>query len=219
MVSKARVVLTTAGPYSEHGGDVVVEACARQGRHYADLTGEYWFQRAMIDQFHEEPQRSGAKIVHAAGVDSIPSDLGTQLAIEQLERRGERAAHVKALFTHYAGSSSSGTNRTLESLAQLPESGQYDAAFCNDPYVLAPSAEGKVEGETITGWDERRFDRDFGRLGTPFFMAPINAPGDQPPVWRHRCQSVSRWVGSAGFGGRRHYGGHGEGRRRRVRCL
>ncbi len=175
MVSKARVVLTTAGPYSEHGGDVVVEACARQGRHYADLTGEYWFQRAMIDQFHEEAQRTGAKIVHAAGVDSIPSDLGTQLAIEQLERRGERAAHVKALFTHYAGSFSRGTNRTLESLAQLPESGQYDAAFCNDPYVLAPSAEGKVEGETITGWDEPRFDRDFKRLGTPFFMAPINA--------------------------------------------
>jgi short subunit dehydrogenase-like uncharacterized protein len=175
MVSKARVVLTTAGPYAEHGGEVVVEACARQGRHYADLTGEYWFQRAMIDQFHEEARRTGAKIVHAAGVDSIPSDLGTQLAIEQLEERGVKAARVKALFTDYAGSFSSGTNRTLESLEQLPKSGRYDAAFCSDPYVLAPSAEGKVEGETVTGWDEPRFDRDFKRLGMPFFMAPINA--------------------------------------------
>ncbi|MDH3655989.1 MAG: saccharopine dehydrogenase NADP-binding domain-containing protein [Myxococcales bacterium] len=54
MMSKARVVLTTAGPYAEYGGDAVVEACAKQGRHYADLSGEYWFQRAMIDQFHEE---------------------------------------------------------------------------------------------------------------------------------------------------------------------
>ncbi len=175
MVSKARVVLTTAGPYSEYGGDVVVEACARQGRHYADLSGEYWFQRAMIDQFHEEAQRTGAKIVHAAGVDSIPSDLGTQLAIEQVERRGERAARVKALFTDYAGSFSGGTSRTLESLGQLPQSGQYDTAFCEDPYVLAPLAEGKVEGETVTGWDEPRFDRDFRALGMPFFMAPINA--------------------------------------------
>lgn len=175
MVSKARVVLTTAGPYSEYGGDVVVEACARQGRHYADLSGEYWFQRAMIDQFHEEAQRTGAKIVHAAGVDSIPSDLGTQLAIEQVEQRGERAARVKALFTDYAGSFSGGTSRTLESLRRLSGSGQYDAAFCNDPYVLAPLAEGKVEGETVTGWDEPRFDRDFRALGLPFFMAPINA--------------------------------------------
>ena len=175
MVSQARVVVTTAGPYSEYRGDAVVEACAKQGRHYADLTGEYWFQRAMIDQFHEEAQRTGAKIVHAAGIDSVPSDLGTQFAIEQLERRGQRAAHVKALFTDYAGSFSGGTKKTLEALEQLPESGAYDAAFCSDPYVLAPRAEGKLESETVTGWERSRFDRDFRAFGVPFFMAPINA--------------------------------------------
>ncbi len=175
MVSKARVVLTTAGPYSEYGGDVVVEACAKQGRHYADLSGEYWFQRAMIDRFHEEAQRTGAKIVLAAGIDSVPSDLGTQFAIEQLERRGKRAAHVKAVFTDYAGSFSGGTKKVIDMLEQLPESDDYDAAFCSDPYVLAPGAEGKVEGETVTGWDQPRFDRDFRALGVPFFMAPINA--------------------------------------------
>jgi short subunit dehydrogenase-like uncharacterized protein len=129
----------------------------------------------MIDQFHEEAQRTGAKIVHAAGIDSVPSDLGTQFAIEQLERRGQRAAHVKALFTAYAGSFSGGSKKTLEALAQLPKSGGYDAAFCSDPYVLAPGAEGKLERETVTGWDRRRFDRDFRALGGPFFMAPINA--------------------------------------------
>jgi len=175
MVSQARVVVTTAGPYSEYGGDAVVAACAKQGRHYADLSGEYWFQRAMIDQFHEEAQRTGAKIVHAAGIDSVPSDLGTQFAIEQLERRGQRAAHVKALFTDYAGSFSGGTKKTLEALEQLPKSGAYDAAFCSDPYVLAPRAEGKLERETVTGWDRARFDRDFRAFGVPFFMAPINA--------------------------------------------
>ena len=175
MVSQARVVVTTAGPYSEYGGDAVVAACAKQGRHYADLSGEYWFQRAMIDQFHEEAQRTGAKIVHAAGIDSVPSDLGTQFAIEQLERRGQRAAHVKALFTDYAGSFSGGTKKTLEALEQLSKSGAYEAAFCSDPYVLAPRAEGKLEHETVTGWDRPRFDRDFRAFGVPFFMAPINA--------------------------------------------
>ena len=175
MVSQARVVVTTAGPYSEYGGDAVVAACAKQGRHYADLSGEYWFQRAMIDQFHEEAQRTGAKIVHAAGIDSVPSDLGTQFAIEQLERRGQRAAHVKALYTDYAGSFSGGTKKTLEALEQLSKSGAYEAAFCSDPYVLAPRAEGKLERETVTGWDRARFDRDFRAFGVPFFMAPINA--------------------------------------------
>jgi short subunit dehydrogenase-like uncharacterized protein len=82
---------------------------------------------------------------------------------------------VKALFTAYAGSFSAGTNKTLEALAQLPKTGEYDAAFCSDPYVLAPRAEAKLERETVTGWERRRFDRDFRALGGPFFMAPINA--------------------------------------------
>ena len=175
MVSKARVVVTTAGPYAEYGGETVVEACVKQGRHYADLSGEYWFQRAMIDQFHEEAQRTGAKIVLAAGIDSVPSDLGTRFAIEQLERQGERAAHVKALFTDYAGSMSGGTAKVLKSLEQLPNSRGYDSAFCSDPYVLAPRAEGKLKRETVTGWDRLRFDSDFRAVGAPFFMAPINA--------------------------------------------
>ena len=40
MVSKARVVITTAGPYGEYGGGVVVETCARQGRHYVRIPGQ-----------------------------------------------------------------------------------------------------------------------------------------------------------------------------------
>jgi short subunit dehydrogenase-like uncharacterized protein len=175
MVSSARVIVTTAGPFSEYGGRSVVECCARRGRHYADLCGEYWFQRQMIDDFHAEAQRTGAKIVHAAGVDSIPSDLGTQFAVETLERHGSRASHVKALFTDYAGSFSGGTNRTLKAIGKLPKSGTYDKDFCSDPYVLAPGATGRDPDETVAGWDQPRFDRDFKAIGMPFFMAPINA--------------------------------------------
>ena len=175
MVSRARVVISTAGPFSEYGGRTVVERCALRGRHYADICGEYWFQRQMIDEFHAEAERTGAKIVHAAGVDSIPSDLGTQFAIELLEHRGATASHVKALFTDYAGSFSGGSNRTLKAIAELPKTGQYDKAFRHDPYLLAPGYETRVDDESVAGWDRLRFDRDFKRVGMPFFMAPINA--------------------------------------------
>jgi len=175
MVSRTRVVLTTAGPYSQYNGRTVVEACVRAGCDYADLSGEFWFQRRMIDDFHEEAKRTGARIVLAAGFDSIPSDLGTQLAVERIEDRGERAARVKALFTDYAGSFSGGTRKTLGAMVAVMRSGGVDPDLCRDPYVLAPGAASAAHGESVTGWDRVRFDRDFNTIGVPFLMAPVNA--------------------------------------------
>ncbi|MDJ0939007.1 MAG: saccharopine dehydrogenase NADP-binding domain-containing protein [Woeseiaceae bacterium] len=175
MVSQAAVVLNAAGPYSICHGDNVVGACAVSGTHYADLSGEYWYQRRMIDEYHEEAERTGAKIVLAAGVDSIPSDLGVQLAIEHLASKGGRARHAKALFTSYAGSFSGGTRRSMQARKRITQSPEYEPGFHTDPYVLAPGAERSDDSETVSGWDSRRFDADFRRFGGPFFMAPINA--------------------------------------------
>ena len=175
MVSDAAVVLNVAGPFSQYHGDNIVGACANSSTHYADLSGEYWYQRRMIDEFHQDAERSGAKIVLAAGVDSIPSDLGVQFAIEQLAAKGGRARHAKALFTSYAGSFSGGTRLSMQARKNISASGEYEAGFHTDPYVLAPGAELSDDGETVSGWDSRRFDTDFRTLGGPFFMAPINA--------------------------------------------
>ena len=175
MVAQAKVVLNVAGPFSEYHGDNLVGACARSGTHYADISGEYWFQRRMIDEFHAEAERTGAKVIVAAGVDSIPSDLGTQFAIEHLAEQGGRAAHVKTLFTDYAGSFSGGTSRSMAARKKLQQSDEYDAAFHTDAYVLAPGTDHKAGEETVAGWDAFRFDRDFARFGGPFFMASINA--------------------------------------------
>ena len=175
MVANARIVLNVAGPFSHCHADHIVGACARSGTHYADLSGEYWYQRRMIDEFHQDAECSGARIVLAAGVDSIPSDLGVQLAIERLAAKGGRARHAKTLFTSYAGSFSGGTRRSMQARKSVTQSNEYDAAFHTDPYVLAPGAVSSNESETVGGWDSLRFDADFQKLGGPFFMAPINA--------------------------------------------
>lgn len=175
MVADAAIVLNVAGPFSECHADNIVGACALSGTHYADLSGEYWYQRRMIDEFHPDAERTGAKIILAAGVDSIPSDLGVQLAIEQLAAKGGRARHAKALFTSYAGSFSGGTRRSMQARRNISKSREYQAGFHTDPYVLAPGAERSHDGETVSGWDSHRFDSDFRRFGGPFFMAPINA--------------------------------------------
>jgi len=83
MARAARVVITTVGPYAQHG-EPLVAACARAGTDYVDLTGEPTFVDRMYLKYHEEAVRSGARIVHACGFDSIPADLGAYFTVKQL---------------------------------------------------------------------------------------------------------------------------------------
>ena len=66
--------MTTVGPYLRYGGPLVA-ACARAGAHYADLTGEAPFAAASIAAHDAAARRTGAKVVHHCGYDSVPHDL------------------------------------------------------------------------------------------------------------------------------------------------
>ena len=76
-------MITTVGPYIRYG-EPLVAACAATGTDYVDLTGEPEFVDRMWLNYHEQAERSGARIVHSCGFDSIPYDLGVQFTVEQL---------------------------------------------------------------------------------------------------------------------------------------
>ncbi|MEV0617292.1 saccharopine dehydrogenase NADP-binding domain-containing protein [Nonomuraea sp. NPDC050404] len=75
LVRRTRVLATTVGPYARHG-EPLVAACADAGTHYLDLTGESEFVDLTYVRYHHRAVRSGARLVHACGFDSIPYDLG-----------------------------------------------------------------------------------------------------------------------------------------------
>jgi short subunit dehydrogenase-like uncharacterized protein len=79
----ARVLITTVGPYVRYG-EALVAACAKAGTDYVDLTGEPEFVDRMYVLHHEAAERTGARIVHACGFDSIPHDLGVLFTVQQL---------------------------------------------------------------------------------------------------------------------------------------
>jgi short subunit dehydrogenase-like uncharacterized protein len=79
----ARVVITTVGPYALYG-EPLVAACAAAGTDYVDLTGEPEFVDRMWLGYHEQARRSGARLVHCCGFDSIPHDLGAYFTVKQL---------------------------------------------------------------------------------------------------------------------------------------
>ena len=83
IAAKTRVVITTIGPYALYGGPLVA-ACAATGTGYCDLTGEPEFVDRVWAEHHAEAERSGARLVHCCGFDSIPHDLGAYFTVQQL---------------------------------------------------------------------------------------------------------------------------------------
>ncbi len=83
VAESARVVITTVGPYLQHG-EPLVAACAEAGTDYVDLTGEPQFVDEMYVRHHQTAVASGARIVHSCGFDSIPHDLGALFTVQQL---------------------------------------------------------------------------------------------------------------------------------------
>ncbi|MBA4608218.1 saccharopine dehydrogenase NADP-binding domain-containing protein [Aeromicrobium sp. Marseille-Q0843] len=83
MASGTRVLISTVGPYLEHG-EPAVKAAAEAGIDYVDLTGEPQFVDEMYLKYHETAVATGARLVHSCGFDSIPYDLGVFHTVQQL---------------------------------------------------------------------------------------------------------------------------------------
>jgi short subunit dehydrogenase-like uncharacterized protein len=83
LAEASRVVATTVGPYLRYG-EPLVAACAATGTDYVDLTGEPEFVDLMYLRHHAAAERTGARLVHACGFDSVPHDLGALFTVRQL---------------------------------------------------------------------------------------------------------------------------------------
>lgn len=116
VAESTRVVITTVGPYIRYG-EPLVAACAAAGTDYVDLTGEPEFVDRMWLGYHEQASRSGARIVHSCGFDSIPYDLGALFTVEQLP---EGVPIALEGFVRAGGTFSGGTYQSLvENLGRL----------------------------------------------------------------------------------------------------
>ena len=100
LATATRSVVTTVGPYARYGLPLV-EACARAGTHYADLTGEVLFVREAIDRA-DAVAGTGARIVHACATtrsrQTWPSSCCTRAPLPTA-----RAGDVRLIATARGG--------------------------------------------------------------------------------------------------------------------
>lgn len=173
MAERARVVATTVGPYADEGL-LLVEACAAAGSDYADLTGELLFAHASIDRAHDEAVRSGTRIVHACGFDSVPSDLAVHLLHHRARADGAGELEGTTLeLTRARGGVGGGT--VASGLGQLAAVRRDPAVrlLLADPYALSPdrSAEPDLGDEADVRHPEHLVDPDV--WAAPFVMARV----------------------------------------------
>lgn len=170
MVSQARVVITTVGPYQLYG-EPLLAACIAAGTDYADLCGEPVWMRQMIDKYGEGARQTGARICFSSGFDSIPFDLGVlMLQKEAVAKFGRPAPRVKGRVRGFKGGVSGGTaaslGATLQALGKDPSLiPLMQSAFC-----LTPGFEGPEQPRG----DKVQYDEAIGSWETPFVMAAIN---------------------------------------------
>jgi short subunit dehydrogenase-like uncharacterized protein len=187
LAASTRVVATTVGPYARYG-EALVDACARAGTHYADLTGEVLFIRGSIDRNQAEAERTGARIVHACGYDAIPSDLGVLLLADRARADGAGDLGDTTLVARGRGGVSGGTIDTMRVVVDAARHDREGRRVLADPYALSPdrAAEPTTLGpERDALWAVR--DAQVGAWVSPFVMGSFNTR-----VVR-RSNAVSGW--------------------------
>lgn len=172
LAEATELVISTVGPYALHGSDLVA-AVAAAGTDYCDLTGEQHWMRQMIDAHHETATGSGARIVHACGFDSIPSDLGVWYTQRHaIERFGVACTSIAFRVGHVSGGASGGTIASgLELIEQARNDPELRRLLAN-PYALAP--DGMRDGPRQPNVTHPQRDEASGQWVAPFIMAATN---------------------------------------------
>lgn len=170
---RAKVVVSTVGPYALYG-EPLVKACVETGTDYCDLTGEVQWIRRMVDRYESAAKSSGARIVHCCGFDSIPSDFGVFFLQQESRRRyGRPASHVKMRVRAMRGGFSGGTAASLLNVAKEVRGNPALRKELANPYSLCVGVSGgaNVRQPNVSS---AVFDPDFKAFVAPFVMAAIN---------------------------------------------
>ncbi|TMW66994.1 hypothetical protein Poli38472_012110 [Pythium oligandrum] len=178
MVLKTKVVLTVVGPYQLYG-EALVKACAENGVHYCDLTGEaLWIDR-MVHKYDAAAKKSGAILINCCGFDSVPSDLTAMLLADSVTKtKNTSTAEVSIYFTDLDTGLSGGT--LASAFATFDNSTSAELARMKDPFLLCDEktqAQKKAAGLTRANQSSMglKYEKDLGRWSSFFVGGDMNA--------------------------------------------
>ncbi|KAM5444207.1 hypothetical protein MferCBS31731_000724 [Microsporum ferrugineum] len=143
LACKTKVVINCVGPYRKHSTPVV-KACAENGTHYVDVTGEAPWVRDMVSKFHEVAKSTGAILISANGVESAPADLLTYVMAKSIKDQfGVVTDETTMSLYHIKGKFSGGTLSTVLDFFDNIDSQS------SEPYCISLSKPAKPKSVSI----------------------------------------------------------------------
>ena len=172
LTSQTTSIISTVGPYAYYGS-LLVKVCAEHGTHYVDLTGEVPWMREMIDTHQAAAQKSGAKIIHSCGFDSVPSDMGVYYTQKMAaDKLGQPLQKINYNLMKMKGGISGGTIASMMNVVKLAVKDKQIRRILANPYALNPdkSFRGPDKGDQKSA----QFSAEIDKWTAPFVMAGIN---------------------------------------------
>ncbi|KAM0276769.1 hypothetical protein ACHAQH_006418 [Verticillium albo-atrum] len=136
LAKKAFILLSTVGPYGKYG-EHAFKACAENGTHYFDVTGEVPFVAKMISKYGKAAQASGALMFPEVGLESAPPDLMTWAMAKIIrEKLSAKTGEVTVSIHTLDAAPSGGTLATVLTLLDNFSMQEVQASF--KPYAISP---------------------------------------------------------------------------------
>lgn len=130
------ILITTVGPYHKYG-EIAFKACAENGTHYLDVTGEPPWVLRMIKKYEDTAKKSGALMLPQIGLDSAPADVMTwNLAKTLREELNAKTKDVTVSMHELKAGASGGSLATAFTILDNYSIKEVQASMA--PFALSP---------------------------------------------------------------------------------
>ncbi|KAI9930462.1 hypothetical protein ASPWEDRAFT_26988 [Aspergillus wentii DTO 134E9] len=175
LAQKTKLIINCIGPYHLYSTPVV-EACAKNGTHYVDATGETPWVKSIIEKYHETAKSNGAILIPSVGVESAPADILTWSVVKRV--REDLSTHTKEVTCAIEEMKTSGASGgTLNTILTIFDSLSFsDLIKWANPFDLAagPPPKNLPSEPILAKLSGVRSVRDLGTLTTsPSGLADI----------------------------------------------
>ncbi|KAK3937640.1 Saccharopine dehydrogenase-like oxidoreductase [Diplogelasinospora grovesii] len=165
LAKKTFILITTVGPYGKLG-EHAFKACAENGTHYLDVTGEVPFVARMIKKYEAAAKASGALMFPQIGIESAPSDLVTWSMASLI--RSQLGAKIRDVTVSIHTLKSAPSGGTLNTALTIVENFTYDELrTAYKPFGLSPVPKPKSDSSTRPSWSSSLLSKVTGLATHP----------------------------------------------------